>query len=170
MSRLGLVDAQEFARLGLMLEGRLPVAGFARLASSLCDGNGELSYRLQGSVDDRGKALLQLEFDVVVRVICQRCLEPMGLPLQVCNRFRLLGAEPEWSIDASEFDADGEDEIVATEALDVEALIEDEVMLSLPLAPRHQNCALASGKGGEAGRGRESPFGVLAQLKDRAAR
>jgi uncharacterized protein len=170
MSRLGLIDTREFARLGLVLEGRLPVAGLARLVSVLCDGDGDLKYRLQGSVDDRYKAALDLEIEVSVRVICQRCLEQLELPLRIRNRFRLIEAAPEWSVDAVEANADGEDEIVATEALDVEVLIEDEVLLSLPWAPRHQHCELATGKEGGAELGRESPFGVLARLKDRPAK
>jgi uncharacterized protein len=59
---------------------------------------------------------------------------------------------------------------MATAALDAEALIEDEVLLSLPWAPRHQHCELASGIDGGAKPGRESPFGVLARLKNRAAK
>jgi uncharacterized protein len=169
MSRLGSIDTREFARLGLVLEGRLPVAGFSRLASALCDTGGDLKYRLQGSVDEHYKAVLELEIEGSVRVICQRCLEQLELPLRICNRFRLIEAAPEWSVDTVEANAGGEDEIVATDALDVEALIEDEVLLSLPWAPRHQDCALASGKEGGAKPGRESPFGVLARLKNRAA-
>lgn len=174
MSRPGLIDTQEFARLGLVLEGRLPVAGFARLAPALCDGEGDLSYRLRGSIDERGKAALELGFAVTVRVICQRCLQQLELPLRVRNRFRLLDAEPEWTADAAELDADDEDELVASKALDVKALIEDEALLTLPWAPRHENCELAGEKndqpGGEAESGNESPFGVLKQLKSRAAR
>jgi uncharacterized protein len=90
----------------------------------------------------------------------------------------LLDAAPEWTADAAEFDAGGEDEIVASAAQDVAALIEDEVLLALPLAPRHEHCQIASGvAGGVGGKtggrdtvGRESPFGVLARLKDRATK
>jgi uncharacterized protein len=182
MSRLGLIDTREFARLGLVREGRLPVAGFARLASELCDSQGELSYRLQGNVDKRGQMGLELDFEVNVRVVCQRCLEPLELPLKVHNRFRLLDTAPEWTAEAAEFDAGSEDEIVATAAMDGEALIEDEVLLALPLVPRHENCDLEHGvtsgvrsgisskAGGKDKVGRESPFGVLARLKDRAAK
>jgi len=170
MSYLGVIDAREFARLGLVLEGRLPVAGFSRLASALCDCDGDLSYRLQGDVDERGNAALELELEVGVRVICQRCLEQLELPLRVRNRFRLLDAVPAWTADAAEIDAGGDDEIVAGAPLDVEALIEDEVLLTLPWAPRHEHCELAGERGGRDGIGRESPFGVLARFKNRAVK
>ena len=54
MSHVGWIDAREFARLGQVQEGRLPLAGFSRLAALLCDTGGEVAYRLQGSVDSRG--------------------------------------------------------------------------------------------------------------------
>jgi len=95
------------------------------------------------------------------------------LPLEVNNRFRLTDSEPEWSAETAEIDANGEDEIVATVALDVAALIEDELLLTLPLAPRHEHCKLAIGGSDDAGNigkiDRESPFDVLARLKRRVA-
>jgi uncharacterized protein len=181
MSRPGLIDTREFARLGLVLEGRLPVAGLTRLASALCDSEGELSYRLRGAPgkyeDAREDAAsLDLEFEVTVRVPCQRCLEPLELPLKGHNRLRLIENLPEWSAETAELDADEADEIVHAQALDVAALIEDEVLLALPWAPRHQHCELANnaannaagGRSSKARDSRESPFGVLAQLKKRA--
>jgi uncharacterized protein len=183
MSRPGLIDTREFARLGLVLEGKLPVAGMSRLASALCDSEGELSYRLQGVPRKRegtGDApALDLEFEVTVRVPCQRCLEPLEVPLKARNQLKLIDKLPEWSADAAELDADDADEIVHSQALDVAALIEDEVLLTLPWAPRHQQCELTNNSAGggsgnaggsKTGSGRESPFGVLAQLKKRAAK
>jgi uncharacterized protein len=174
MSHVGWIDAREFARLGQVQEGALPLAGFSRLGALLSDTGGGVEYRLQGSVDRHGKMGLALKIRSRVRVICQRCLAPMELPLEVDNRFRLIDSEPEWSMETAEIDAGGEDEIVAGPELDVAALIEDELLLALPLAPRHEHCRLASGESENAGSdgktGRASPFGVLARLKDRAAK
>lgn len=171
MSCPGLIDTREFARLSLECEGRSPLASFKRLASMLCDTGGELNYRLRGSLDEHGKAAIELEIDVDVRVVCQRCLGELELPLRVRNRLRLIDQAPEWTAEAAEFESNAEDEIVSSPALDVQALVEDEVMLALPLAPRHEHCELAHGEGGRGGPGemaRESPFGVLARLKNRA--
>jgi uncharacterized protein len=174
MSHVGWIDAREFARLGQVQEGRLPLAGLSRLAALLCDTGGEVEYRLQGSVDPRGNMGLELKVRTRVRVTCQRCLAAMELPLEVNNRFRLIDREPEWSAETAEIDAGDADEIVASATLDVAALIEDELLLALPLAPRHEHCNVASGGSENAGSdgttGRESPFGVLARLKGRAAK
>ena len=61
MPHLGLIDALEFARLGQVLEGGVPIDAFERLAPMLCDRAGELHYRLAGSVDARGAAALRLQ-------------------------------------------------------------------------------------------------------------
>jgi uncharacterized protein len=172
MSLVGWIDAREFARLGQVQQGGLPLAGFSRLAALLCDTGGEVDYRLQGSVDTHGNMGLELTLRARVGVICQRCLGAMELPLEVHNRFRLIDREPEWSAETAEIDAGEDDEIVASATLDVAALIEDELLLALPLAPRHEHCNVAGGKSENAGSngGRETPFGVLARLKGPAAR
>jgi uncharacterized protein len=173
MSRLGspdstapVINAREFARGGETLAGNVPIAALARLAASLSGRDGEIRYRLQGATDKYGKATLELEFDTCVRLVCQRCLQQFELPLAGRNRLRLIDAEPAWSAEQAEVAADDDDEIVASAAFDVRALIEDEVLLALPLAPRHGECEVT---GGRIEVRRESPFGVLAQLKKRAA-
>jgi uncharacterized protein len=97
-------------------------------------------------------------------VTCQRCLQQFELPVSGQNRLRVVDADPEWSAEDAEFAAQGDDEIVASTALDVRALIEDEVLLAMPLAPRHEHCELA---GGKIEVKRESPFGILAKLQKR---
>lgn len=173
MSHAGsTVDAREFARLGQVLEGRVPVARFARLGPSLCSHDGDVIFRLRGLTDARGNQALELEIEARLTVICQRCLGELVLSLDACNRMRLVDAETAWSAEDAEF-GDHEigdvavDEIVASPALDVMNLLEDELLLSLPVAPRHDHCELA---GAGSGIPRESPFGVLAHLKKRAGK
>jgi uncharacterized protein len=158
------INTRDFARQGEKLEGRLKIAGFERLAAVLSGSGGELHYRLQGATDRHGNATLEVDFDTSVEVTCQRCLQKFELPVSGRNRFRLIDAEPEWSVENTEVAAGGDDEIVTSTALDVRALIEDEVLLVMPLAPRHEHCELA---GGRIEIKRESPFGILAKLQKR---
>ncbi len=158
-----VIDAREFAGAGEVLEGVLPVAGFERLAGLLSGKNGEVRYRLRGTRDALNRPALGLEFETAVEVTCQRCLQPFTLPLAGANRLRLVDREPEWTGEEIEA-AEEDDEIVASAALDVAELVEDEVLLALPLAPRHARCEVA---GGKADLGRESPFKVLEKLKHR---
>jgi uncharacterized protein len=75
-------------------------------------------------------------------------------------RSELLLAESEREIEAAD---DEIDRVLAGNAMDVAQLVEDEVLLALPMAPRHEKCA-GSREGAETG-GRASPFAELAKLK-----
>lgn len=110
-------------------------------------------------------------------VICQRCLEPMELDWPVVSQ--VLLAADDGVVRQLERAAD----VVVSPpgvALDLAALVEDEVMLALPFAPCHEagQCGLEAllGPSAEgapeqdngvqrAGDARENPFAVLAALK-----
>jgi DUF177 domain-containing protein len=157
-----VVDAWEFARLGQTAEGSLQVADCRRLLPLLSSGDAQAHYVVRGSVDEHGRAMLDLAVDASVELVCQRCLQPFRLPLAARNRLRLIDADPEWSLEEADRAGHEADEVVADAALDLRELVEDELLLALPLSPRHETCKFA-GSGNEARR--ESPFGVLARLR-----
>ncbi len=171
MSRVGsqdgrqaipVINARDFARAGELLEGSVPVVRLERLVTALSGPEGEVRYRLKGASDMHGRDTLELEFETRVGLICQRCLQPFQLPVAGHNRLRLVDSEPAWSENEIEIAAEADDEIVASSAFDVQALLEDEMLLALPLAPRHAQCEVA---GGKIELKRDSPFGALTQLK-----
>jgi uncharacterized protein len=163
MSRLRSIDAPEFARLGRVLDGHVPLAEFGRLAGVPGGISGDLEYRVAGVIDKRGYPILVLDLQARVPVVCQRCLQEFELPVKVHNRVRVVELpEGELLEQADETLASEEDIVAAAGPLDVMAMIEDEMILALPLAPRHDQCELA---GGGTVKQIESPFGVLAKLK-----
>ena len=75
--------------------------------------------------------------DVEVTLECQRCLQPMTVLLEAERSIFFVEGEDA----AAALDAESEDDVLAlTPALDLEALIEDELLLALPLIPRHGVC------------------------------
>ena len=65
---------------------------------------------------------------------CQRCLQPYAVPLAVDNRVRFVRGEAQ----AEALDAELDDDVLALpRALDLRELIEDELLLGLPIVPRH---------------------------------
>jgi uncharacterized protein len=144
------LDVVVFAADGASLEGGWPLAGFARLI----DGHpaeaaapaGEVRWRARGL----GRAVaggapqvwLELEAQAEVLRCCQRCLQPVAITLQVRRRLRFVDGEAQ----AAELDADSEDDVLAIErALDLRALVEDELLLALPMVPRHARCSAPAG-------------------------
>ena len=69
---------------------------------------------------------------------------------------------------AAQLDADSEDDVLAiTRALDLRELVEDELLLALPLVPRHEVCPepLPLADAPQAADDKPNPFAALAALK-----
>jgi uncharacterized protein len=64
-------------------------------------------------------------------------------------------------------DAEENEVVLASRALDPRGLVEDELLLSLPLSPRHGEDACAAARRSTTDDGRRSPFAGLAALKSR---
>jgi uncharacterized protein len=156
MSRRIIIDSVTFARKSGLLQGELPVAELARVLDMLTASAGNLAYRVRGQMEPRKQPQLTVEIDGVLSVRCQRCLEGIDHPIRIRSLLELIGNEEEPT--QEEIEDDSKDFLVAQKELDVVALIEDEIILDLPVAPRHENCTLpGAGKRQE----ERSPFAVL---------
>jgi uncharacterized protein len=163
MSARTVIDGLEFSRADKEMRGSLQVADLARLQDSLFDAGGQVDFLLNGGRDRRGRPTLHLEISGLLRLRCQRCMGPLRYPLYLASTLLLVRADeplPE-ETDAPE----APDCIVAGAAMDVATLVEDEILLDFPFAPRHP--AGTCGMQDDAGRSKHavSPFAGLAALK-----
>ena len=163
MSRRVLIDSLAFAREGGSLQGELPVSSLVRVLDMLADPAGELKYRVQGQMGPRNRPQLTLEVDGVLSVCCQRCLEGIDYPVRIRSLLELVKDEEE--LTQEEIEDDSKDFLTAQKELDVVELIEDEIILDLPSAPRHESCALPGTRQEKAD---PSPFAVLKGFKGKA--
>lgn len=129
-----VINSLEFARNGLASTGDIPLDRLSRLADLLASPVGSLSYTLRGSTDQDGDFLL-LDLDGTILLRCQRCLGELEHIIHQQSQVKLVAAE---SLSAIE-DPEGVDCIEALPHLDVWTLVEDELLLGLPFAPRHEN-------------------------------
>lgn len=158
-----VIDSGNFAQNGGKMAGEIAVSRFERLTDMLTDTVGSLQVGLMGEIDDEGKLGLWLKISGSLKLRCQRCLEPVVVPVAVDSHLRLTdAAEALTEGDAVELDATAPDAIPADRELAVRLLVEDEVLLSLPFAPRHERCLTPDGSVKDRA---PSPFAVLAQLK-----
>lgn len=157
-----IIDSLEFAEKSREIRGTIAHPDLPRLADMLAPGDGALSYVLKGNVDVRGKPALVLNVKGVLGLLCQRCLKPLEFRVDTVTRFVLVPDEA--MLPEQEEEEDDADYIVADPHLDVLSLVEDEVLLALPLAPLHDdaNCNRAVTAAHEE---KESPFKVLQGLK-----
>jgi uncharacterized protein len=160
MSHQPVIDGLEFAKAGSRLQGSWPVAEFLRLHDALRSSAGTLRYELQGVPELRGKPALGLKVEGTLQLVCQRCLGVLEFPLHVDVALRLARTQQE--MDAEPLDAEGPESIVAGKEMQVKALVEDEVLLALPIAPRHVSCTSVEPAG--AAGSRQTPFAGLRGL------
>jgi uncharacterized protein len=156
------IDSLDFARNGQEISGEVPVAELSRLQDMLESPQGILGYKVRGGVDDLGNRFLDVSVTGCFQVRCQRCLEGMDYPVRLDTRLLL---RDQAGLDALD-DAEEEfDSILADAQLDVLNLLEDEILLSLPIAPMHESGACQAA-GNENMHGEERhPFAALAKLK-----
>ena len=159
MSHQPVIDGLDFARTGAKLQGAWPVADFRRLRDALHADTGALRYEVQGVPQEQGRPALRLRLDGSLQLLCQRCLGALEFPFRI--EVSLLLSATQAEVDAEPLEAEGPELIVAGRAMPVRDLIEDELLLAIPIAPRHEGCA-----GGARGAARKthSPFATLRGL------
>lgn len=168
------LDVEAFAKEGGRLEGRWPLRSFVRLGESAHAEAGpvesdEVAWQAQGELRPvRGgspEIWLHVAAQASLNLECQRCLQPVAVPLTVQRSFRFVADEAT----AAEIDADCEDDVlVLTRALNLGELVEDELILGLPLVPRHASCPQPLSPPAESAEPLEErphPFAALAALK-----
>ena len=161
--RYPLIDGFEFAAAGDSLRGAWPVRTFPRLCELLHDDAGSVEYELRGASDAHGRRSLELRASATLRLTCDRCLEAVDVGLRQEATLWLAGSQAE--IDAQPLAAEGPDSIVASKDMAVRDLVEDELLLALPYAPRHEHCAA---RGEAAAAGGQQPFaGLRGMLRGR---
>lgn len=137
------VDIRALALANEQLEGTEPVAGFARLvAESLADGEQEMlvwNARFEDRADASGalQPWMHLYAATSLRLTCQRCLEAVSVPIVVERSFRFVHGEEVAEVE----DEDADEDVLALEKqFRLRDLIEDEILMAMPLVPRHQVC------------------------------
>jgi uncharacterized protein len=155
-----VLDGLEFARHGRCLSGRIPLASMPRLADVLVDDSGEVDCEVVGEVDREGNAFLVVQVDGSVGLRCQRCLETVVELLRINSRLLLVRPGQAWPDE--ELVEDGFDAVEAGKEMALLPMVEEEVLLALPIAPMHESCQPPMARSGEQV---PTPFAVLAKLK-----
>lgn len=171
-------DVLAFAEAGASLDGADALEGFERLlAERHAEGTASSVVRWSARGEmrpDAGGRLvpwLHLLVTLDLSVVCQRCLGPVVVTLEVDRWFRFVADEAT----AEAEDDDSEEDVLALEPRpDLLALVEDELLMAIPLVPMHEQCPeLLTSERAKAGTGiqeaapeqKPHPFAALAQLK-----
>ncbi len=162
MTAQHIINNIEFARKAYEIHDTIADSHLSRLGESLAEVGNQLSWGLVGGVAADSKPWLRLKVVGKLMLCCQRCLEPMQYDLDLESLFFLV--PDEGSIPLDEDNLDDQEYLVADEKMQVLDLLEDEILLALPLAPKHDpNECRASGSA--EGAVKPNPFDVLKAFK-----
>ena len=161
MSKPLIIDSGEFAREGLSLNGEIALRDLQRVLGSVQSDTGVIRYALQGGVDKLQRSYLRLSVTGEVSLLCQRCMLPFVFAIASDSLLTLFNSEAD--IDAASEQDETLEGILADREQSVVDLIEDEILLALPLAPKHDVCAPDGNSDSVAKK--PNPFAVLQQLK-----
>ncbi len=163
------VDPWLLAEQEAVLEGRIALAELPRVAPLLREPGGEVRYHLRFVRDDRGRPLIDGSVQAELRLECQRCLEAMSHEVDA----HVLLAVVSGLLEAERLPAEQDPLLLQEkEPLAVRELVEEELLLSIPVSPRHaaHRCDGPAAvpedpQAGGTDEERPNPFAVLAGLK-----
>ncbi|MEY4138057.1 MAG: hypothetical protein RLZZ371_239 [Pseudomonadota bacterium] len=167
------LDVKQAGHTALQLSGQDQLANYERLMEETRGLGGEnaLNWSVRAALQPGANGLPQvwlfLSVNTSLPLTCQRCLGPVDVPLVIERAFRFVETEAQAE---QEDDASPEDLLVLSRDFDLAALMEDEVLMDLPVVPRHEVCpvpvklAVADANFDESAP-KPNPFAVLAGLK-----
>ncbi|WP_087722588.1 YceD family protein [Pandoraea sp. PE-S2T-3] len=185
-----IVDLFEFARTGRVAEGDVQLAALPRMVtevppevSEAARTKGVFHWRAEGSEKQVLRAdgkptvaqFLTLSVEGPMWLECQRCLTPYQEPLDSETTFEVVRDDA--AAEARPLDEDELEALVGSKHFDLRELVEEELLLALPIVPKHEVCpsvhdALATGSDGltepepePEEEDKPSPFAALAALK-----
>lgn len=156
------VDPVSLAEKGRAIDGYVPVEAFRRLAGWLHASEGVLDVSLRFGRDEAGRDVVAGRIRGELELLCQRCLAPYRLPVDVELGLVLVASEAAANLLPDELDALVVD---AQRSMHTVDMIEDDLILALPLVPRCErvgDCVpaveLLDSEAIEAAAGQQRPF------------
>ncbi|MDH5183909.1 MAG: YceD family protein [Gammaproteobacteria bacterium] len=162
-------DPYRAATANEVIKNQFDSQGLERLKQSVLSiGDEPLQVELEFSTDITGRSYLKGKVALLVELECQRCLQGKPYPLTAYLDLVLLRHEGQ----VEKYEGESEPVVIEDDGLDLKTLIEDELILALPIIAMHdEDCQPWQAEAepeiskAEAEPERENPFAMLAQLK-----
>lgn len=145
------------------IEGSLQLDSFERLKSDLLENTGKLSFNLSFDFDESGVCVIESVIDTEIILECQRCLKPVLININKKSLLAVVESKDEIDSLAKEY----EPLQMSEETVSVKQLIEDELLLCIPLSALHaeNECAGKTVLDKINEDAKPKPFAALAALK-----
>lgn len=157
------------ARQGQILSGKLELAKMKRLAEALSENEGEVGVELHFGVDEQGTCYARGHLNTRVKMICQRCMQPVTLPIDSEVALGFVSSDDQ----ARNLGPEYEPCMVGNDPLALAELVEDELILALPIVALHEESSCApileqlqhEAEASDQTQDKPNPFAVLSELK-----
>jgi uncharacterized protein len=127
------VQPVRLAETGAILHGKLPLSEMNRIAEHLHDTEGSVEVDLEFGIDESGTRYVRGRLQTVLHLVCQRCLQALAYPLDLSVLLALVSPGYREAELAERYEL-----LTLTEpTIELKNLVEDELMLALPLVPAH---------------------------------
>jgi uncharacterized protein len=139
-------DLAKLAELRAKFEFEIPLGDLPGIPEEFSVAEGPVQLWVQFG-REQGLAVAHVRLNAVLTPLCQRCLNPMRLPIAADSRLAVVGSEAQAGGVPEEF----ETFLAADGHCSLAALAAEELLLSLPIVPRHgtgEHCE-ASGAGAD---------------------
>lgn len=156
------IDPGLLADAGECLSGDLAIDEMPRILELLSNAEGAVHYALRFTRDEYRRVLITGEFSTRLSMLCQRCLEPAEIDISHAVNLAVTGDETE----ADALPARLEPFLLTKRTVPLNELLEEELLLALPLAPNHdtETCHRQNEMTGEKADETQRPFADLKTL------
>jgi uncharacterized protein len=157
------INPLRLAKARKQIKGSLQVGSFGRLEGVLLDKSGELQYSLSFDFDEARTCIVECTIDAQLTFECQRCFKPVAIDIHKSSLLAIVKDKDDFDALAQEYEPLELDE----EHISVEELVEDELLLAIPLSPLHSedDCSGKQVLDKVNADAKPQPFAVLATLK-----
>ena len=137
------LDIKALALSGQQLAGRNLLSHFSRLMQDLRGQSPDvpLDWIARGETrlgaSGQQEPWLHLALETSLPLVCQRCMGPVEVPVSSRREFRFVATEDEALV---QDEACEEDLLVLSREFNLHELIEDELVMELPLIAKHEVC------------------------------
>ena len=167
------IEPYRLAENRRVLKGELSIANMKRLSPLLASNAGSVDVELAFGVDETGQANVKGKVHTLVSMQCQRCMKTMELPIDAKVSLAFVATEQQAQDLPSHYEP-----LIVEDETSLTALVEDEIILSLPAVPLHESeqCSVkgqfsssvldtTTEPAAESEAERKNPFAVLEKLR-----
>ena len=161
------VTVRKLVESGAKLSGFVTDMRLPRVVEAVQRISAKIEADLYFGMDESNKMIIVVEIHGAIDLICQRCLEPVTVPLKIATTLTVVAHDEE----ARSCIRSHEPIVLDEGLLNVDEMLEEEILLSLPVVALHpkesaDETSLVEHEGIErrAARGLDNPFAVLKTL------